>query len=228
LKSFFTIIKIKMKFSTSAVVAATILAVTASPIPEPAKVTQTVQVTQNVYENFHVYVDQNGNPISTSVELVSSGAVAAPTTATLSVASTSTHSTSVETSSSSSSSSTTSVETSSDPTTSAAASTGSGSSDFSGDATFYSPGMGSCGIESSDSDFIAALNAPQFGSYPNPNQNPNCGKKATVQRNGKSVTVTIVDKCPACKEGDLDLSPAAFDAIADESEGRVPITWSWN
>ena len=47
------------------------------------------------------------------------------------------------------------------------------------------------------------------------------------QAGGGGVTVTVVDRCPVCKEHDLDLSPAAFDLIGDQAEGRVEIQWRW-
>lgn len=50
-----------------------------------------------------------------------------------------------------------------------------------GEATFYQPGLGSCGIESTAKDMIAALNAPQMGSSGNPNSNKNCGKRVKVK-----------------------------------------------
>ncbi|KAJ1929970.1 hypothetical protein IWQ60_000699 [Tieghemiomyces parasiticus] len=108
-------------------------------------------------------------------------------------------------------------------------SSGGSGEEFTGEGTYYSPsvGLGACGLQNSDSDFVAALNAPQFGSPANPNSNPLCGKKALVKGPKGSVTVTIVDKCPPCKSGDLDLSVGAFDQIADQAEGRVPISWSW-
>jgi expansin len=37
--------------------------------------------------------------------------------------------------------------------------------------------------------------------------------------------VRIVDLCPECEVGHLDLSQQAFAQIADVSAGRVPITW---
>ncbi|KAI8888658.1 barwin-like endoglucanase, partial [Backusella circina FSU 941] len=98
---------------------------------------------------------------------------------------------------------------------------------FSGDGTFYNTGLGSCGITSEDTDLIAALNAPQMNNGANPNANPLCGKKANVKGPKGTVTVTIVDTCPPCVKGDLDLSPAAFGKIADFADGRVDIEWSW-
>lgn len=34
---------------------------------------------------------------------------------------------------------------------------------------------------------------------------------------GQSVDVTVVDRCPDCPGANLELSPAAFDALADPS-----------
>ena len=45
---------------------------------------------------------------------------------------------------------------------------------------------------------------------------------------GKSVNVMIVDACGGCSGStDLDFSPAAFSQLADESLGRIDITWEW-
>ncbi|KAJ1659787.1 hypothetical protein IWQ61_001184 [Dispira simplex] len=100
---------------------------------------------------------------------------------------------------------------------------------FKGDGTYYSPsvGTGSCGWLNSDDEYVAALNADQFGNPANPNNSPFCGKKIKVDGPKGSVEATIVDKCPVCKHGDIDLSTGAFDQIADQAEGRVPITWSF-
>jgi len=96
----------------------------------------------------------------------------------------------------------------------------------SGYATFYNAGMGACGIQNNNGQLIAALNAQQFGGG-NPNKNHNCNRRARVTGPRGSVTVTITDKCPGCAHGDLDLTPTAFDKIAQRSQGRVPITWSF-
>ncbi|KAL1918767.1 uncharacterized protein VTP21DRAFT_2789 [Calcarisporiella thermophila] len=117
------------------------------------------------------------------------------------------------------------------PDTPAAASTdgkgpvGETLSAFKGDGTFYDVGLGACGSTNSNSDMVAALNAPQFGS--GNNGAPSCGKKVEVSGPKGKVTVTVVDKCPGCAHGDLDLSPAAFQKIADQAQGRVPISWQW-
>ncbi|KAH8547835.1 RlpA-like double-psi beta-barrel-protein domain-containing protein-containing protein [Umbelopsis sp. PMI_123] len=101
---------------------------------------------------------------------------------------------------------------------------------FTGDATYYSPsvGVGSCGKQLADSDMMGAMNTAQMANGANPNANPNCGRQVTIQGPKGSVTVTIWDTCPGCASGDIDLSPAAFDKIADQAQGRVPITWNWS
>ncbi|ORY91061.1 RlpA-like double-psi beta-barrel-protein domain-containing protein-containing protein, partial [Syncephalastrum racemosum] len=95
----------------------------------------------------------------------------------------------------------------------------------SGDGTWYNPGLGSCGVTNSESDLIAALNYVDMKNGANPNNNPNCGRKINVTGPKGKVTVKIVDTCPVCKSGDVDLSPAAFAKIADLDQGRIGITW---
>ncbi|KAK6363285.1 hypothetical protein TWF730_000725 [Orbilia blumenaviensis] len=181
---------------------------------------------------------------------------------------------------------------------------------YTGDATYYDPGLGSCGITNSASDLIAAIGHALFDSMAtaNSNNNPFCGRQIIIRkkggfsrrsnvgdlrerwidsnntlpvgrvrtfatrtrtgakllettasanitrgakghaypvqlplyRRGKStvqegyghalkrrgeVVITVVDRCGGCAEHDLDLSPAAFNMIADPAKGRVPIDW---
>ncbi|CAG8505582.1 11229_t:CDS:2 [Diversispora eburnea] len=100
---------------------------------------------------------------------------------------------------------------------------GGGSIDLSGegDGTYYDPGVGtgSCGWMNYDSELVAALNAPQYGTYANPNNSPVCGKFVKVTGPKGSV------KCPVCKNGDLDMSSTAFSQIAEIEQGRVKVTW---
>ena len=45
---------------------------------------------------------------------------------------------------------------------------------------------------------------------------------------GKSVTVTLTDRCQSCGLTDLDFSPSAFIVLADFSIGRISgMTWVW-
>ncbi|KAI0056735.1 hypothetical protein BV25DRAFT_1547381 [Artomyces pyxidatus] len=103
---------------------------------------------------------------------------------------------------------------------------------LSGQGTFFTPGLGACGKTSSSSDLIVAVSTDVFNGFPgagaDPNANPICGKTITANFQGKSVTVEVVDECPGCAANDLDFSPAAFDQLADESLGRIDITWSFD
>jgi hypothetical protein len=112
-----------------------------------------------------------------------------------------------------------------------------GAGPFSGQGTYYELGttgtsLGSCGTSLVDSDAIAAVSHLLYDSWPgyagvNPNLNPICGKKAKVNYGGKSVVVSIEDRCTGCAERDIDLSPSMFSDIADMGLGRIDITWEW-
>lgn len=120
------------------------------------------------------------------------------------------------------------------PAPSAASGSSSGSSssggDHSGDGTYYDVGLGACGIDNTNSEYVCAISHELFDavSTGNPNNNPLCGKKLTATRNGKSVTVTVTDRCPGCSRDSIDFSPAAFNQLGSEAEGRIEINWSWN
>ena len=104
---------------------------------------------------------------------------------------------------------------------------------FTGQATFYAPGLGSCGDTNSDTDLICAVSQSLYDGFEgftgsDPNSNPICGRKIKATYEGKSVTVTVVDRCVGCALHDLDFSPSAFDKLADQSLGRLSgMTWSF-
>jgi len=87
------------------------------------------------------------------------------------------------------------------------------------DFTYYAAGMGACGKVNKASDFIAALNAPQFdqGSY--------CFQTITITVNGKSTQAQITDRCAGCRYGALDLSQGLFDFFGLESQGVLQGSW---
>jgi len=90
-----------------------------------------------------------------------------------------------------------------------------------GRATFYdADGSGACGYDPSPNDLdVAAIDAPEWnGSAP-------CGECVSITGPNGDVTVRIVDECPGCEQGHLDLSQEAFAKIADPSAGNVPIAW---
>ncbi|CEP08967.1 hypothetical protein [Parasitella parasitica] len=95
---------------------------------------------------------------------------------------------------------------------------------MSGDATYYSVGLGSCGDTNSDSELVAALSEDLMGTGADGSY---CGKSITLKsKSGKSVTVKVVDSCPGCGKGDVDLSPTAFKKLGSLDTGVIPITWS--
>lgn len=112
-------------------------------------------------------------------------------------------------------------------TSSAASSSGSGT--YSGQLTWYDAGLGSCGITSGASDPIVAISHELFDSKAtaNPNNNPFCNQKITINYGGKSFSATIVDRCTGCAYGDLDLSKDFFNTVTNNGDGRVSgMTWS--
>lgn len=111
-------------------------------------------------------------------------------------------------------------------------STGSGATNT-GDLTFYDVGLGACGGTNTDSDMICAASMLLYDGFDgytgaNPNANPICGKQIAITYGGKTITVTVVDRCVGCAEYDLDLSPTAFSQLADQSQGRLHgATWQF-
>ncbi|KAI1841657.1 hypothetical protein JX265_009328 [Neoarthrinium moseri] len=112
------------------------------------------------------------------------------------------------------------------------------SATFTGELTYYAPGLGACGVTSTDEDFIASVShllfdaAAEGGS--NPNANQLCGRKIRIQRDfveaskgNTSVDVTVVDRCTGCAETDLDVSLGVFTQLALEESGRVEVSWAW-
>lgn len=93
--------------------------------------------------------------------------------------------------------------------------------DATGEATFYdATGAGNCSFDPSPGDLrVAAMNAVDYGTA------DWCGGCVEVDGPDGSVVVRIVDQCPGCAKGDIDLSREAFGMIAPLSAGRVPITW---
>ncbi|KAJ7661980.1 hypothetical protein DFH06DRAFT_1397805 [Mycena polygramma] len=51
---------------------------------------------------------------------------------------------------------------------------------------------------------------------------------ATVMHGNNSIQVQIVDRCTACAVDDIDLTPAAFAALADTALGRTSVTWKFD
>ncbi|MDE3056722.1 MAG: hypothetical protein KGJ59_02025 [Bacteroidota bacterium] len=95
----------------------------------------------------------------------------------------------------------------------------------SGEATFYFPryasdSTGSCSFDLSPGDtLIGAMNLIDYEN------SKLCGAVISVSGPRGTVVIKIVDLCPECPQGNIDLSPQAFAQIADTVLGRVPIHW---
>ncbi|KAG8902945.1 hypothetical protein FRB99_003913, partial [Tulasnella sp. 403] len=81
-----------------------------------------------------------------------------------------------------------------------------------GHATWYDVGLGACGGHNSPGDYVVALNHAQYGSgYPG----PQCGRQMEIRANGKSAVATVVDECPGCPYGCVDMSKGLFQHFND-------------
>ncbi|KAF4316021.1 hypothetical protein BBO99_00008142 [Phytophthora kernoviae] len=110
---------------------------------------------------------------------------------------------------------------------------GGGNAYFNGDGTSYTLGQTSAGncnfmYDSGVGDYYAALNNDQWDST------LNCGRCAEVSCDDSrcsdttsTVTVWIVDRCPECVEGDLDLSPTVFKQLTGSDPSRYSIKWKF-
>ncbi len=90
-----------------------------------------------------------------------------------------------------------------------------------GEATYYAAtGDGACSFGPSPSDLmVAAMNQTDYAG------SAACGAFVRLTGPNGTIVVRIVDKCPECKPGDIDLSAQAFAMIANPAAGRVPISW---
>lgn len=66
---------------------------------------------------------------------------------------------------------------------------------------------------------VAALNASDYGTA------DLCGAYLAVQGNRGSVTVKVIDRCPKCPPGALDLSEEAFARVTSDA-GVTNVQWS--
>jgi len=93
-------------------------------------------------------------------------------------------------------------------------------------ATWYQTGLGACGIVNKPSDYIVALNFPQFGH--NLYLGPQCFRKIKISYGGKTAIAQITDACEACpSNGGIDMSEDLFRHFADPAGGVIAVTWSY-
>jgi len=92
----------------------------------------------------------------------------------------------------------------------------------SGEATHYvlQPGGGNCSYPAADTDQLyVALPPAEYGAA------AACGSYLQITGPDGSVTAEVVDLCPACQSGHIDLSEQAFARIAPLAAGLVPVTY---
>lgn len=97
---------------------------------------------------------------------------------------------------------------------------------FEGEGTQYGGVAGSsggnCGIPVESGDFYhCAMNHVQYDS------SAACGACVRVLGPKGEITLKVVDRCPECAEGDIDLSTEAFVQLAELKDGRIPIKWRY-
>lgn len=95
---------------------------------------------------------------------------------------------------------------------------------YTGEATYYdfADGSGNCGFPATPEDLmVGAMNHTDYAA------SAACGTCVRIAGPLGDVDVRIVDRCPECPAGDIDLSPEAFARIADLAQGRVAIEWRY-
>ncbi|KAI1112848.1 RlpA-like double-psi beta-barrel-protein domain-containing protein-containing protein [Nemania sp. NC0429] len=88
-----------------------------------------------------------------------------------------------------------------------------------GDMTWFHPGLGACGRTDNDGSPVVALNSADYAN------GAHCFQWITIQANGRTTAAQVVDLCPGCGSGGIDVAPAIFDDIASLDVGRVQVNW---
>ena len=90
-----------------------------------------------------------------------------------------------------------------------------------GRATYYdfADGTGACGFDATADPMIGAMNQLDYDG------SAACGACAAIEAGSAAITVRVVDLCPECPEGAIDLSPGAFAELAPLDQGVVDISW---
>ncbi|MDG4825782.1 expansin EXLX1 family cellulose-binding protein [Asanoa sp. WMMD1127] len=91
----------------------------------------------------------------------------------------------------------------------------------SGKATFYTDSGGNCSFPSPPDDrLFVALSPDEYAD------GAKCGGYLDVKGPDGSVRVKVVDQCPPCESGHIDLSREAFAKIGDPVDGIIPVTYT--
>lgn len=100
---------------------------------------------------------------------------------------------------------------------------------FQGDATTYGGQIlgGSCGFkkiwtnENKNFKYGVAINAKQYDN------SLSCGKCVNIKYNNRNINAIVVDICPECAYGDLDLFTETYNELIQEDPGRKKISWEF-
>jgi hypothetical protein len=90
-------------------------------------------------------------------------------------------------------------------------------------ATYYysTRGMGNCSYPSPPADGLyVALSTREYAKA------ARCGGYLEVSGPDGSVRVKVVDRCPGCAAGHIDLSETAFARLAPLSDGRIDVSYA--
>jgi expansin (peptidoglycan-binding protein) len=93
-----------------------------------------------------------------------------------------------------------------------------------GHATFYdfADGTGVCGYPAETGhQMVVALDTEELANT------ALCGACIHIWGPAAEATVLVVNGCPGCEVGHLDLSPEAYDIVAADYNGVPPITWQY-
>ncbi|KAJ7511286.1 hypothetical protein B0H11DRAFT_1954614 [Mycena galericulata] len=97
----------------------------------------------------------------------------------------------------------------------------------------FEPDLGACGWTNTSDQSVGTVSMTTFNNYPgatkNPNKNPICGRNMTIQANGVTVIVVVVDNFKEDKNAgpnDVGVTDMDFSTMANLKDGTIPnATW---
>jgi expansin (peptidoglycan-binding protein) len=96
--------------------------------------------------------------------------------------------------------------------------------------TYYDPsvGIGSCGWVDGKYNMVVAINHGDMANGANPNANPHCGQFIHIYGVNGIVKAKVVDTCPVCALGAIDVTEPVFEQVSPTGNGRVHnVAWDW-
>ncbi|KAF8602115.1 hypothetical protein BDV93DRAFT_444891, partial [Ceratobasidium sp. AG-I] len=79
--------------------------------------------------------------------------------------------------------------------------------------------VGSCGGTNTAWENVVAIDPLLWSG------GANCWRGITIAAFGKQVNAAIVDLCPTCNYGGLDMAPGLFQQFAGLEDGMFEMTW---